>query len=338
VLSFPSGRAGALCGPGPGPICLRLADAALPVGLVVAVGEALRAPVLDEPALAHPQPLRSAARDRLGALRALPLEPLLCLAQPGPASLAASQVLGQLVAAGEAMQLVLGGVDLAGLFDDLRGDLLVAADRVVGSGGRELAAVNRNDPDRDEPGIGAQPEDLAEQRSQRRLVTDAEARHRGVIGHLVGRDHPERDILAAATLDPPRGALPDCVRRRRAAPPSSAGHAPRRPSLRGDRPNRRRRGRARRRRRARTRPDDPPVATRAVTAARAAPDRDHRAESSGPPLTSPLGKTNRRGRLGRKERLSGRLVDRHRATCQRARWRGRASRAKLGAWTCLRSP
>jgi hypothetical protein len=59
---------------------------------------------------------------------------LLCLAQPGPASLAASQVRGQIVAAGGAVELVLGGVDAAGLFEDLRRDLLVAADRVVGGG------------------------------------------------------------------------------------------------------------------------------------------------------------------------------------------------------------
>jgi len=42
-------------------------------------------------------------------------------------------------------------------------------------------------------------------------VPGAEARDRRVIGDLVGREHPEGDVLAAAPLDLSRGALPDRV-------------------------------------------------------------------------------------------------------------------------------
>ena len=71
------------------------------------------------------------------------------------------------------------------------------------AGGATLppAAVARTWRDRDEAGIGAQREDLAEQIAQAGLVADAEARDGGVVGHLVGRDHAERDALPAAPLD-----------------------------------------------------------------------------------------------------------------------------------------
>jgi hypothetical protein len=57
------------------------------------------------------------------------------------------------------------------------------------AGGATLppAAVARTWRDRDEAGIGAQREDLAEQIAQAGLVADAEARDGGVVGHLVGR-------------------------------------------------------------------------------------------------------------------------------------------------------
>ena len=43
------------------------------------------------------------------------------------------------------------------------------------------------------------------------LVAHPEAGDRGVVGHLVCADHPEGDVLAAAALDPARGALADGV-------------------------------------------------------------------------------------------------------------------------------
>jgi hypothetical protein len=42
-------------------------------------------------------------------------------------------------------------------------------------------------------------------------MADPETRDRGVIWELVSRDHAERDILAAAALDPARRPLADRV-------------------------------------------------------------------------------------------------------------------------------
>ena len=64
------------------------------------------------------------------------------------------------------MDLILGGVDAPGLGEDLGGDLLVAADRSVRSRGGELGAVDRDHADVDDPGLPAEPEDLAEESRQ----------------------------------------------------------------------------------------------------------------------------------------------------------------------------
>ena len=61
------------------------------------------------------------------------------------------------------------------------------------------------------PAFGAEAEHLAEEVGERVLVADAEAGDRRVVGDLVGADHPEGDVLAAAALDPSRGALADRV-------------------------------------------------------------------------------------------------------------------------------
>ena len=100
------------------------------------------------------------------------------------------------------MDLVLGGVDAPGLGEDLGGDLLVGADRSVGGIGGELGAVDRDHADVDDPGLRAEPQDPAEEVRQRRLVANAKAGDRRVVGDLVGADHPEGDVLAAAALDP----------------------------------------------------------------------------------------------------------------------------------------
>ena len=70
------------------------------------------------------------ARHGLWLLRALLVEAVLCLAQPGTATRRGSQLLGQLVAALVAIERVLGLVDAARLLEDLLGDLLVVAGRV----------------------------------------------------------------------------------------------------------------------------------------------------------------------------------------------------------------
>jgi hypothetical protein len=131
------------------------------------------------------------------------------------------------------MALVFGAVDRVGLGQDLRGELFVVARGVLGRVDVHLGAVNRDDLDRDDPGLGAQGQYLAEQRRQRALMTGPKARDRRVIGHPVGRDDPERDVLLAVAFDTPRGTLADRVRVqqqrdhhrrivRRAAPPIGA--------------------------------------------------------------------------------------------------------------------
>jgi hypothetical protein len=168
-------------------------------------------PVLDEPALAEGEPLCSPVRDRLRVAGPLALEPLLGLAQPGAAALAAGQVLGQLVAAGGTVDVVLGGVDPARLLEDLAGDVVVAAERLVGSVRPDFRAVDRDQAGGDEPGVGAQPKHLREELRQGLLVADAEAGDRGVVRHLARGDHAEGDVLAQAALDRPGRALADRV-------------------------------------------------------------------------------------------------------------------------------
>ena len=144
-----------------------LEHATFPARLVVAVGETLDLPVLDQPALAKLQPRRAVARDRLGASGAFQVEPLLRPAQPSPPSLAPRKPPGQLVAAGGPMDVVLGRVDPASLREDLGRDLLVAANRPVRRRGRDLAAIERNHTDRDQAGVRAKPKHLPEELAPR---------------------------------------------------------------------------------------------------------------------------------------------------------------------------
>jgi hypothetical protein len=117
---------------------------------------------------------------------------------------AGGELLGELVAAGLAEALVLGGVDLGRLLQDLLGDLLVGADRGIGGIRPELGAVDGEHPDLDQPRLRAEAEHAAKESRQRLPVANPEAGDRGVVGDLVGGDHPEGDVLAAATLDPAR--------------------------------------------------------------------------------------------------------------------------------------
>jgi len=75
-----------------------------------------------------------------------------------------------------------------------------------------LRAVDRDHPNLDHPGLSAQSEHAAEELRDRVLVALAKARDRRVIGHLIGRDHPNRDILHTGPLDAARRALPARIR------------------------------------------------------------------------------------------------------------------------------
>ena len=74
-----------------------------------------------------------------------------------------SSIAGQLVASFVAEALVLGGVDGLGLFEDLARDLLIGAVLSVGGVGLDAGAVEGDRSDADEPGLGAEDQDLAEE-------------------------------------------------------------------------------------------------------------------------------------------------------------------------------
>ena len=205
VLSLPVGGLGRRVG-------LRRCAEATPVahhpagavGLICLVCPLLGPPVLGQSPPAGLKPLGAIARHRLGALGPLALELLFGLAKPGAAPVRGAKPLGQLIASGLAVDLILGGVDATRLGEDLGGDLLVGADRAIGGRGGELGAVDREHADVDDPGLAAEPQHLAEEVGQRLFVANAKARDRRVVGGLVGADHPEGDVLSAAALDPAR--------------------------------------------------------------------------------------------------------------------------------------
>ena len=178
---------------------------------VLADDVTLKLPVLPQSAPALNEPLGAPARDLLGLRGALGVQRLLGLAQDLAAIPARAQPLGQLVAARLAIELVLGSVDARRVLEDLLGDLLIAARRVMRCGRGDLGAVDRDNTDLDQTTARAERQHLAEQIGDRRLVTDPEARRRRVIRRLVGSDHTKRDIVVAAALDRPRRAHPDRI-------------------------------------------------------------------------------------------------------------------------------
>ena len=293
VLSLPSGSraAGRACAArAPTSAATRRSSPRAPAGLVVAV----RAPLGRQSWSSRRRQSEAARRDRAAPARRargpLALELLLGLAQPARRRRWCASPLGQLVAARIAVSSSSAASIRAGLLEDLAGDLLVAADRAVGGRGGELACRRPRRPDRRRarpprrapaPGRRARPAPASWRTRKRAIVAWS--------GTWFARDHAEGDVLASSGARSRARSAHRSRRRRRAARPSSADRAPRRPSRRGDRRHRKPRDRARRPRRARTRRGGPRAATRAGSAATAAPGRDHKAGSSGPPRTSPLG-------------------------------------------------
>ena len=151
-------------------------------------------------------------RDRPGLDGAALIEIALGATQPTVAALTRRELGRQLIAALVAVTRVLFAVDLIGLAEDLPSDAVVVTRRVLGGVGVHLRAVDRDHADLDHPGPRAQPENTAEEVRDRVLVTLAKPRDRRVIGHLVRRDHPKRDVLHTRPLDPPRRALPTRIR------------------------------------------------------------------------------------------------------------------------------
>ena len=180
--------------------------------LVGAVGAHLGPQLLVQAPLGFLQALAAAARHRPRLLRALLLELALGLAQPRPPPFPGAKLLGQFIAARVAVELVLGRVDRLGFFEDLARELLVIDVRVATRVARQLRPVNSDHADARQPLLRAQRKHLAEEASDRLLVTLDEPRDRRVIRSLLRRQHAERNILFARPLDLPRRARPARVR------------------------------------------------------------------------------------------------------------------------------
>ena len=86
------------------------------VGLIGGVRARLHPQLLLQATLCLFQPGRARTRDRPCLFGAFFIELAFGLAQPPTAALAGREVLGQLIAALLAVELVLGGVDFGGLF------------------------------------------------------------------------------------------------------------------------------------------------------------------------------------------------------------------------------
>jgi hypothetical protein len=136
---------------------------------------------------------------------------MLGLAQPAAPALGRGQLGRQLVAARLAVELILGRVDGLGLLKDLARDLLVVEVLIATGVGIDLGPVDRDQLDARQPRLRAQAQDLTEQAGQRMLVTLDEPRDGGVVGLLLGGDHPISDVLLARALDRPRGPHPTRV-------------------------------------------------------------------------------------------------------------------------------
>ena len=135
-------------------------------------------------------------------LLGLGLEGGLGLADGPQAAFPGTQGLGQLVTAGIAIELVLSGVDRLGLFEDA-GDLgledglplihaAVAHGLVLARVRLDLRAIEGHPPERHQPGLLAQQQDVEEERMEGREVAAAE-----LADGLVTRTGPAGEIHEA---------------------------------------------------------------------------------------------------------------------------------------------
>jgi len=176
-----------------------------PVALIGRLGADLGQALLVHAPLGLPDALGPLTRDRRGLRGALIVQPAPRGLKPLLTPVRGRQLGRQLVTAAIAEALVLGGVDRARVLEDLARQALVVNIRLAARVGRDLAAIDGDHLDRDQPGLRTQPQHPAEDLGQRVLVAFHKARDRRVIGLLVCRDHPIGDVLDARALDRPRG-------------------------------------------------------------------------------------------------------------------------------------
>ena len=121
-------------------------------------------------------------------------------------------MLGELIAARVAVQLVLLAIDPLCLSEDLPRDPLIVIGELLRRVRGKLRPVDRDRPDAHQTRLGAQPQHAPEQTRQCRLMPAAKPRDRRVIRLLIRRDHPISNVLNAPELDPARGLLPLRIR------------------------------------------------------------------------------------------------------------------------------
>ena len=143
--------------------------------------------------------------------RALLLELALGFTQSGATPLRGAQLVGQLIATGLPVKLILFAIDPIGLRQDLPRDPLIVTIRVIRSVRVNLGPVDRDHPDLHHPRFATQPEHFAEQPRDRRLMPLAKVSDRRMIRHQIRRDHPIGHILLTLPLDPARRPVPSRV-------------------------------------------------------------------------------------------------------------------------------
>ena len=138
-----------------------------PVVLIGGIRAGLDPQLLLQTTLGLFQPRGTRTRDRPCSVGAFLIELAFGLAQPPTTALAGREVLGQLIAALIAVELILGCVDFGGLFEDLPRDPIEVSVRVTARVRMNLRAVDGDRADLDHPRPRAQGEHAAEQVGQR---------------------------------------------------------------------------------------------------------------------------------------------------------------------------
>lgn len=134
------------------------------------IGAPLDHQLLFQPPLGFFEPLRPRTGDRARLLVALLIELAQSVAQPPTPASPRRDLRRQLVATRLSVELILSGVGLPGLLDDLAGDLLVVHHRVPVGVCSDLRPIDRDDPGPRQPRLRAQSEHRSEQPPEHFLV------------------------------------------------------------------------------------------------------------------------------------------------------------------------
>jgi hypothetical protein len=119
-----------------------------------------------------------------------------------------AELLGKLIPTRLSVLLVLRLIDRSRLLDDLARDRGEVERRLAARVPGHPRPIERDHARPDQPSLRTQPEHLAEQLGQRRLMPFHEPGDRRVIRRLEHRNRLERNVLLTRPLDLPRGADP----------------------------------------------------------------------------------------------------------------------------------